>query len=354
VDISASDGAHEETSGLKIWRFRIDKEDCGSARFNIKPFFMDQGDYIVVYGLDEDGDKTGIQKHEGKGWRDRGEVNTRRIWGKLLVLELHVTSPRSHFLLNYVHYADCFQQRTFRPQTICGGKDWLNVRCFKSLIPIPNIVLHAKSIFRLRFVKGYQSYFCTAWKADRNGRFLTNWHCLGDQDVTSTAELDYRYDSKNCSEDKGSSKRVFNADTLIQTSGSVHLDFSIFTVKEKTSSVRCLPRSSTPPNLEDPMLIIHHPGGQLKKVSLFSDKDPEGYCQRRVRGCSDRPNDYCYMCDTIGGSSGSPVLIYRKKGPMSVYALHHFGGCPNSGVKMSLIEEAAGDNLEPCSRKDWE
>ena len=347
MNISSSDRAHEEANGLKIWRFRIEAEGCGSARFNIKPFFMDRGDYIVVYGLDADGNKTGVQRHDGKGWRERGEVNTRRVWGKQLVLELHTSSAHSHFLLNYVHYADCFQQRPFPPKSICGTKDWLNVICYISPYSDPNIVRHAPSVFRLRFVVSGQSFVCTAWKADRNGHYLTNWHCLENQAITSTAELDYKYDSAQCFSDTGSAQAVYNADTLIQTSGSTTLDFSIFTLKEDTSHVSCLTRTSTPPSTSQFMTIIHHPSGMLKKVSDSSDQDPSGYC-RRSATCPGRPNDYCYMCDTAGGSSGSPVFFWASAGPMPVYALHHFGGCPNSGVKMSLVISAAGSNLGPC------
>ena len=47
--------------------------------------------------------------------------------------------------------------------------------------------------------------------------------------------------------------------------------------------------------------------------------------------------DVAYFCDTEGGSSGSPVLS-RDTG--KVVALHHFGGCPNSGVRIDLIYAA--------------
>jgi len=44
--------------------------------------------------------------------------------------------------------------------------------------------------------------------------------------------------------------------------------------------------------------------------------------------------DISYYCDTEGGSSGSPVL---SRDSDKVVALHHFGGCPNSGVRMDRI-----------------
>ena len=45
-------------------------------------------------------------------------------------------------------------------------------------------------------------------------------------------------------------------------------------------------------------------------------------------------SDVAYYCDTEGGSSGSPVLSRKTD---KVVALHHFGGCPNSGVRADLL-----------------
>jgi hypothetical protein len=45
-------------------------------------------------------------------------------------------------------------------------------------------------------------------------------------------------------------------------------------------------------------------------------------------------SDVAYYCDTEGGSSGSPVL---SRATNRVVALHHFGGCPNSGVRGDLL-----------------
>ena len=46
-------------------------------------------------------------------------------------------------------------------------------------------------------------------------------------------------------------------------------------------------------------------------------------------------SDVSYYCDTQGGSSGSPVI---SRVTNKVIALHHFGGCPNSGVRADLLD----------------
>jgi len=56
----------------------------------------------------------------------------------------------------------------------------------------------------------------------------------------------------------------------------------------------------------------------------------------------DEGTDVSYFCDTDGGSSGSPVLSSTTH---KVVALHHFGGCPNSGVRIDLINREIGPLL---------
>ena len=75
--------------------------------------------------------------------------------------------------------------------------------------------------------------------------------------------------------------------------------------------------------------------------------------------------DIGYYCDTIGGSSGSPVVAASSN---RVIALHHLGGCYNKGAKISKIwpqvatyfnnTVAVGDNagttpLPPTARFEY-
>ena len=344
VNISSSDASHWQENTTKYWRFDIATQNCQSARVNFESFNMAKGDYVVVYGIDNNNEMMGVERFEGKGWRDRGEVNSRRVFAKELIIELHKKHQESHFLLSYVHYADCVPHPGM-PGSVCGSRDWLNIICYRAYNHITSL---GNSVFRIRFVKNGASYFCTGWKASDDGRFLTNFHCLGNQAQVSSAELDYKYDSTDCTDDVGSAKKIYHGDTLIQTSGSNELDFTIFTVKENTYDIECLQRSHEVPRPHhDYMMIIHHPAGERKKVSLSSDKDSGGFC-RRKESCR-HPNDYCYDCDTTGGSSGSPVFFWKFSGRMPVYALHHYGGCPNTGVKLSLVSNAAGQNLGSCT-----
>ena len=90
------------------------------------------------------------------------------------------------------------------------------------------------------------------------------------------------------------------------------------------------------PAVGEEMYVIGHPAGKLKKLSLRDTQNGSGYCivrAVRVNGNVSQ-SDISYMCDTEGGSSGSPVLSRRTH---KVIGLHHFGGCPNQGVRIDLV-----------------
>ena len=63
--------------------------------------------------------------------------------------------------------------------------------------------------------------------------------------------------------------------------------------------------------------------------------DRAGNCAVATTPSTATPDsDVSYYCDTEGGSSGCPVLSRKTN---KVVALHHFGGCPNSGVRADLL-----------------
>jgi hypothetical protein len=114
-------------------------------------------------------------------------------------------------------------------------------------------------------------------------------------------------------------------------------DFTLFTVEHFAAIEKFgnLVLDTRRPNRKQELYIPQHPAGEPMRISgargeragtcAVVDNAYDGYA---------RDSDVSYYCDTEGGSSGSPVLSrYTDK----VVALHHFGGCPNSGVRADVL-----------------
>lgn len=176
---------------------------------------------------------------------------------------------------------------------------------------------------------------CTAWRVSSQNRMFTNNHCISTAAGVAGAEFWFNYQRSSCTGAQATVTKVAG-DQMLKTDTT--LDYTLFTVKNfaNISSFGSLgldPRAAT---ANEGIFIAGHPGGRMKELSVADTQNSTGKC--RVDAPSVTGNaansDVGYYCDTEGGSSGSPVIA-RSSG--KVLALHHFGGCFNSGAKISLI-----------------
>merc|ERR1712226_636527 len=118
-----------------------------------------------------------------------------------------------------------------------------------------------------------------------------------------------------------------------------------------------------PPVVGEKIYIPQHAGGRMKQLGIEDTADNTGVCtvlSINQNGCTSGSNvDMRYTCDTEGGSSGSPVVLY---GSNKIIGLHHCGGgCNgNMGVMISKIvpeitsflssaDEPSGDEMLPAA-----
>ena len=105
--------------------------------------------------------------------------------------------------------------------------------------------------------------------------------------------------------------------------------------------------------LDERIYVIGHPNGEGKQVAAASTDaaNPSGFCEidaTSIAPCVSGSGfpDIGYHCDTEPGSSGSAVLAYDDH---KVVALHHCGGCPNTGLDILdvIADLTAEGNLPP-------
>jgi hypothetical protein len=228
---------------------------------------------------------------------------------------------------------------TGREESICGGDDKSDAVCYRDADPV--IYRRSKAVARL-LING--SELCTGWRLGPNNRMITNHHCFADSRAAYNTEVWFNYQCAACGGFEVFRPTKVWGDRVLSTDRE--LDLTVFTVENFAEVQRFgyLELSADRPDVGEEVAIPQHPGGDPTVIATRSDEDRSGTCAVADPAYDGyvRDSDVSYYCDTEGGSSGSPVLS-RRTG--RVIALHHFGGCPNSGVRADLVLRHVADVL---------
>ncbi|HEX2145929.1 MAG TPA: serine protease [Glycomyces sp.] len=218
-------------------------------------------------------------------------------------------------------------------ESICGQDDSQNAVCYKETDPVAYAA--SRSVARL-IIEG-ESY-CTGWFAGHD-RMLTNEHCLSTAAQSRSTEVQFGYECAECSGGIVLQPLKISGASVL-ASDFTH-DFTLFTVADpaKIAHLPALEISREPVREHEKIYIPQHSGGKPLRIASTSTSEPAGLGTQCMVSDPDAPgrgwaSDFAYLCDTEGGSSGSPV-ISRETG--RVVGMHHFGGCPNQAVRMDLI-----------------
>jgi lysyl endopeptidase len=227
--------------------------------------------------------------------------------------------------------------RSGREESICrGGDEKRNAVCYKSANPVA--YQRSRAVARM-LIDGVE--LCTAWRWGPNNRLMTNNHCVSNSYEVRHSEVWFGYECGSCGgSDAERSTKVYG-DRLVAVDQT--LDYALFSVTGFSSVQRYgfLEMDPNPARAGQELYIPQHPRGLPTMIATADPGERNGNC------AVDNPSyfgyaantDVSYYCDTEGGSSGSPVISASSH---KVVALHHFGGCPNSGVRMDLIYDEVG------------
>ena len=220
--------------------------------------------------------------------------------------------------------------RTGREESVCGNDQSTDAVCYRTADPVA--YTRSKSIARL-LIDGTE--LCTGWRVGPNNRMLTNNHCFDNSSAAYDTEVWFNYQCAACGGfDVFTPTKVWG-DKVVATDKT--FDYTLFTVDsfEKVKKFGYLTLDTARPAKGQQLYVPQHPAGEPTRIAgalgdragtcEVGDNAYDGYAQN---------SDVSYLCDTEGGSSGSPVLSRKTN---KVVALHHFGGCPNSGVRGDLL-----------------
>lgn len=309
------------------------------VRVHFSKFQLADGDWLEISNMA----RTELYRYEGKGPHGTGEFWANTIMGESALITLY--APKGGGFGFAVDGAGRgivpLDGSGPQPESVCGTQDWKDAKCYETSRPTE----YARGRGSVLALIGCCSS-CTAFKVSDGGQFMTNNHCTSSTSGVQSTELRFEYQLPGCASGSASYTASVIGSQMLKTDAT--LDYTLFTTTGSSSSIPCLELDARLPPVGERLYIAGHPNGGPKKLSVESDQNAGGLCavDRSPYAGNGADTDVGYYCDTIGGSSGSPVLSGSSN---KVVALHHFGGCLNSGVRIDRIYPQISSLLGSCN-----
>jgi hypothetical protein len=274
------------------------------------------------------------------------------IWGESAVVELYTPAPMPAGAVSIDRFAggyDWLTLETLEPagRAFCGADDSLNAVCYASSEPAAYD--RARAVARL-IIGG--SSACTGWLLGSAGHVVTNNHCIGSSSAAANTSFDFMAEGSSCSSNCKSGGAcsgtiVATTSTLIKTSGAQ--DYALVKLPgNPTGTYGYLQLRSSGATVGERIYIPEHSAAWGKRIAMNQGGSNVTVSSTTGSGGSTcGSNQVTYSADTLGGSSGSPVIAY---GDHRVVALHHCGttsGCTGLAVRIQNVIDHMGTSLPP-------
>jgi V8-like Glu-specific endopeptidase len=167
----------------------------------------------------------------------------------------------------------------------------------------------APPIARLLFIRDGEQFVCTGFLVTPT-LLLTNEHCLGTEPAALSAIVEFGFDTVDAV------PTTFRVSKL--EAASIPLDYAIVRLRQAPNGFGRVKLAAGPATEDEALVVIEHPAGEFKQASIEDCKVKSV----SKPGTGGGPTDFGHLCDTLGGSSGSPVLDRQTGG---LVGLHHLG-----------------------------
>lgn len=232
-----------------------------------------------------------------------------------------------------------FYQETFKSplKSIFGANKMVNVNSYPNDSPISS---DKRAIVFISFIDNDAPKVCSGFLISSRA-VMTNYHCVHNDLTCRTTSVIFDYEKTASGE-----IRLGQTRQCLSVRGDPELDYAVVELDTPVDSeIVPLRLASADGGIGAPAALIQHPGGDYKQVA-------ESGCQILDLGVpgkstSDLSTDFSHRCDTVQGSSGSPIISWPMlDGPQNcVIGLHHWGFVAgdekfetrNRAVRMPLI-----------------
>lgn len=346
VDINLTRFQRSSIGGLETATFYYKRSGARYLRLSFGHIDIKTGDTLVVSGANpnvrvvREGPINSISKDLTNifvmGDRVRVGISSKKI-------------SEADLSISSLHYQD---RSIFAWKSIYDKDDMISIND----LAIDDAVLKIRrSIVFISFMLENEMKSCSGFLVQRD-LVMTNFHCINDVATCGSAQIVFDYErDRERRVSMGATRRC--VEVLAKGKG---LDFSIIRLDAAADvSIPTLRLAALDAKVGDLGALVQHPGGDYKKVAEIGC---EVLHQNAPGGDeNDRTTDFTHRCDTIKGSSGSPIVQASDPAaqPDCVIGLHHWGfvsgsayATLNRAVRAPLIVNAAqaqGLTLDKCS-----
>ncbi len=294
-----------ESDGSRTWRLALRSDGAAAIGVNFSAIDLPIGATLSVRGANE---PAWAQTYRGVGPGEAGRFNGVPVRGDAAFVEYHAPADAAEPVIEIRSVAHYYRDVLAPPESGASGGGERLLECQVDVNCRTVDATARDAVGRMLFQVGEGYYLCSGSllaDVDANtfaGWFLTANHCINTQEVASTLQVLWFYQTTVCDGSIGGGITTNGATLLANTPDA---DFSFLRLRDDVSGGQGMSGwTTTPPS--GTVYGIHHPGGSFKRYS-------SGPVTTAAPICGGLPLSAFIYNDwldgmTEGGSSGSPVF----------------------------------------------
>jgi V8-like Glu-specific endopeptidase len=272
-----------------------------------------------------------VAQYERSDFIKSSDFWTDIIYGSVATIQVIGKATPDGLSFTIAEYA--YQARGHRPLSTIGNSENEPIRNYKS---DDGIYSSAKGIAKLSIIRDGSLTTCTGFMIGRD-LLITNQHCVPEpslcRDILAifgyeemAGETVTRGEQYHCSE--AMPPNYVLDFVLLRMTGEPGKKWGVLTLSDRSLVSG------------EALMVIHHPNGEPKQISkrdctaVTVPADGRG-----------KETDFGHSCDTLGGSSGSPMLDMNRQ----VVGIHHI---PTSSGRWGKENRAVQTKLVRCAIPD--